>query len=130
MRKINGSSAVLRIVAAFLLAPTVLLGCDLELDDKDSRSVVAGFNATDLTISGQATSFEVNQEFSFGDGAVITAKYSDESTKTLSASDVSVSFFSETDKSYFTDFTNAKANDTVVVIAKYKSGSVTCEYQY
>lgn len=130
MKKINGSSAVLRIVAAFLLAPTVLLGCELELDDKDSRSVVAGFNATDLTISGQATSFEVNQEFSFGDGAVITAKYSDESTKTLSASDVSVSFFSETDKSYFTDFTNAKANDTVVVIAKYKSGSVTCEYQY
>ena len=130
MKKINGSSAVLRIVAAFLLAPTVLLGCDLELDDKDSRSVVAGFNATDLTISGQATSFEVNQEFSFGDGAVITAKYSDESTKTLSASDVSVSFFSETDKSYFTDFTNAKANDTVVVSIRYKSGSVTCECQY
>ncbi len=130
MKKINGSSAVLRIVAAFLLAPTVLLGCELELDDKDSRSVIAGFNATDLTISGQATSFEVKQEFSFGDGAVITAKYSDESTKTLSASDVSVSFFSETDQSYFTDFTNAKANDTVVVIAKYKSGSVTCEYQY
>lgn len=130
MKKSKRSSAFVCMIIAFVLASAMLLGCELELDDKGKRASTAGYNVTDLTISGQITSFEATQEFSFGSTAVITATYSNASKKTLSPSDVSVSFFSKTERADLPDFTKAKANDTVIVIMAHKSGNIRCEYQY
>ncbi len=75
MKKMRWFGKLCCAFAAVTLASLSLVGCDLEVDDKDNRYEEVGYAATGLSVSGQTTSFVVGSEFSLGNG-VVTATYS------------------------------------------------------
>ncbi len=75
MKKMRWFGKLCCAFAAVTLASLSVMGCDLEVDDKDNRYEEVGYAATGLSVTGQTTSFVVGSEFSLGNG-VCTATYS------------------------------------------------------
>ena len=103
--------------AAVTLASLSVMGCDLEVDDKDNRYEEVGYAATGLSVTGQTTSFVVGSEFSLGNG-VCTATYSSGDPATV------------TDEVVQSGFDSSKQTSSQTVTLSYTHGGKTVTTSY
>lgn len=108
--------------ATMALASLSMVGCDLEVDDKDNRAAEAGYAPVSLEVSGQTTAFTVGDSFTLGSG-VVTATYADSTTDSPHTADV-------TSDVVQIGFDSSKVADSLPVTLSYTKAGVTVKTEY
>ena len=108
--------------ATMALASLSMVGCDLEVDDKDNRVSEAGYAPVSLEVSGQTTAFTVGDSFTLGSG-VVTATYADSTTDSPHTADV-------TSDVVQSGFDSSKVADSLPVTLSYTKAGVTVKTEY
>lgn len=108
--------------ATMALASLSMVGCDLEVDDKDNRVSEAGYAPVSLEVSGQTTAFTVGDSFTLGSG-VVTATYADSTTDSPHTADVTSDVVQR-------GFDSSKVADSLPVTLSYTKAGVTVKTEY
>lgn len=122
MKKMRWFGKLCCAFTAVTLASLSMVGCDLEVDDKDNRAEEAGYAPVSLEVSGQTTAFTVGDSFTLGSG-VVTATYADSSTDSPHTADV-------TSDVVQSGFDSSKVADSLPVTLSYTKAGVTVKTEY